>query len=175
MNETRFRELVQDFASRAEYVKDSTVEFDLSDPEGLSATIQFEDWRGQIWPVPVVPEGDKIAISIEDVGTLAADKGGLYAFLWNEASARLEDAEPTKRTKACVKACKGISNKELEWIADTGGMTGPREDIAKLAKQRDDLLAALGLIETDRDGDGFICHEAMEQVRDAIAAAGGGQ
>ncbi len=38
---------------------------------------------------------------------------------------------------------------------------------------RDKLLAALNLIETGKDGDGFICREAMEQVREAIAQAGG--
>lgn len=36
--------------------------------------------------------------------------------------------------------------------------------------QRDDLLAALRLIETDKDGDGFVCAEAMEQIRAAIDA-----
>lgn len=36
-----------------------------------------------------------------------------------------------------------------------------------------ELLAALRLIETGKDGDGFICREAMEQVREAIAQAGG--
>lgn len=33
----------------------------------------------------------------------------------------------------------------------------------------DKLLSALNLIEVDKDGDGFICREAMEQVREAIA------
>lgn len=33
------------------------------------------------------------------------------------------------------------------------------------------LLAALNLIEVDKDGDGFICREAMDQVREAIASA----
>lgn len=99
MNEETFRELVQEFANRAEYVKDSTVEFDLSDPEELSATVQFKDWRGRIWPVPVVPEGDEIAIDEGDAGTLTADEEGLYAFLWNEACSRLEDAEARIRVR----------------------------------------------------------------------------
>lgn len=42
-----------------------------------------------------------------------------------------------------------------------------------LAEQRDKLLSALNLINTDKDGDGFICREAMEQVREAIARAEG--
>lgn len=45
------------------------------------------------------------------------------------------------------------------------------EDVAALSRQRDRLLAALHLIEVDKDGDGFICREAMEQVRQAINAA----
>ena len=44
---------------------------------------------------------------------------------------------------------------------------------ARLIAAAPDLLAALFLIETDKDGDGFICSEAMEQVRAAIAKAVG--
>ena len=48
-----------------------------------------------------------------------------------------------RRIVACVNACEGISTDELEEIASTGGMLGPREDVARIAKQRDELLAAL--------------------------------
>ena len=41
--------------------------------------------------------------------------------------------------------------------------------INELRRQHGVLLAALNLIEVDKDGDGFICREAMEQVREAIA------
>jgi hypothetical protein len=44
-------------------------------------------------------------------------------------------------------------------------------DIVRLVRQRAALLAALNLIEVDKDGDGFICREAMDQVRQAIALA----
>lgn len=47
--------------------------------------------------------------------------------------------------------------------------------IARLERQRDELLTALGLIEVDKDGDGFICREAMDRVRRAIASASGGE
>lgn len=47
------------------------------------------------------------------------------------------------RLAACINACAGISTEELEAITATGGMLGPRADIAAIAKQRDDLLAAL--------------------------------
>ncbi len=36
------------------------------------------------------------------------------------------------------------------------------------------LLAALLLVEVDKEGDGFICREAMDQVHAAIAHAKGG-
>ena len=48
-----------------------------------------------------------------------------------------------RRIVACVNACEGISTDELEEIASTGGMLGPREDVARIAKQRDELLEAL--------------------------------
>lgn len=38
----------------------------------------------------------------------------------------------------------------------------------KLLSQRATLLAALNLIDTDKDGDGFVCKEAMAQIREAI-------
>lgn len=39
-----------------------------------------------------------------------------------------------------------------------------------LLRQRDALLAALNLIETDKDGDGFVCKEAMVQIHEAITS-----
>ena len=56
-------------------------------------------------------------------------------------------ASNARRIVACVNACEGISTEELEGIAKTGGMLGPREDVARTAKQRDELLAALKLVE----------------------------
>ena len=48
-----------------------------------------------------------------------------------------------RRIVACVNACDGIWTDELEEISRTGGMLGPREDVARIAKQRDELLEAL--------------------------------
>ena len=74
-----------------------------------------------------------------------------------------------RRIVACVNACAGFSTETLELIASVGGMQHKMTATATVASQRDKLLAALNLIEVDKDGDGFICREAMEQVREAIA------
>lgn len=44
---------------------------------------------------------------------------------------------------------------------------------ARLLAAAPKLLAALQLIEVDEDGDGFICREAMDVVREAMAYATG--
>lgn len=54
-----------------------------------------------------------------------------------------EQRANARRLVACWNACEGISTDELVQIADTGGMLGPREDVARIAAQRDELLAAL--------------------------------
>ena len=48
-----------------------------------------------------------------------------------------------RRLVACWNACEGMTADELEEIARTGGMLGPREDVAKIAEQRDELREAL--------------------------------
>lgn len=56
-----------------------------------------------------------------------------------------------RRLAACWNACQGISTEELVDIANAGGMLGPREDIARVAGQRDELLkAVLDLREAER-------------------------
>jgi hypothetical protein len=54
-----------------------------------------------------------------------------------------------RRMAACWNACAQITTDELENIAATGGMLGPREDVASIAQQRDELLAALKRIKAD--------------------------
>ena len=89
-----FKSGVEEFARLycAEYMKNVSVEWDLSDPDCLAATILCEDGHGMKWEVPVAPRDDgsgDIAIEIGDAGQLDADGEGLYAFLWNEACQRL--------------------------------------------------------------------------------------
>lgn len=74
------------------------------------------------------------------------------------------------RIVACVNACKGITNEELEWIASTGGMLGPRQDISMLAEQRDELLASLKRIRgmTDADDPGSYRSDDREGCLDAV-------
>ena len=80
-----------------------------------------------------------------------------------------------RRIAVCVNACKGIPNDQLEM--DSAAFIDVFNEYNALKLQKRALLAALTLIETDKDGDGFICREAMEQVREAIAQAeeGAGQ
>ena len=57
-----------------------------------------------------------------------------------------------RRIAACWNACEGISTEDLTDIARTGGMLGPRDDIAQIAKQRDGLANALSELLNEIDG-----------------------
>lgn len=83
-----------------------------------------------------------------------------------------------RRIAACVNRLAGFKTDDIENPAcDITGHGAMLSKLIYVEMQRDRLLAALNLIETDKDGDGFICREAMEQVREAIAQAeeGAGQ
>ena len=67
----------------------------------------------------------------------SAEFTGLYPSDVEEAEAN------ARRLVACWNACEGMTTDELEEIAQTGGMLGPREDVAKIAEQRDKLRDAL--------------------------------
>ena len=67
----------------------------------------------------------------------SAEFTGLYPSDVEEAEAN------ARRLVACWNACEGMAADELEEIARTGGMLGPREDVAKIAEQRDKLREAL--------------------------------
>lgn len=88
-----------------------------------------------------------------------------------------------KRLAACWNACNGITTNELEHIASTGGMLGPREDVARIASQRDELVDALRALhrvcmamdlEADHERpteDAYL--QATAQAAQAIAKAAG--
>lgn len=79
-----------------------------------------------------------------------------------------------RRIAACVNRLAGFKTEDIENPAvDLTGHGALLSKLIYLEMQRDKLLAALNLIEVDKDGDGFICREAMEQVREAIAQAEG--
>lgn len=115
--------------------------------------------------------------------------------------AEVEYEPDAHRIIACVNACEGVTQemfdggwsakgisdyaknlerqrdvawKELREIREALG-ANPEEstadEVRSIVAQRGTLLAALNLIEVDKDGDGFICREAMAQVRAAIAGA----
>ena len=67
----------------------------------------------------------------------------LLSILHNGEKLTSVQRETMRRVAACWNACEGISTDELEEIASTGGMLGPREDVARIAKQRDELLEAM--------------------------------
>ena len=67
----------------------------------------------------------------------SAEFTGLYPSDVEEAEAN------ARRLVACWNACEGMATDVLEEIARTGGMLGPREDVAKIAEQRDKLRDAL--------------------------------
>ena len=79
-----------------------------------------------------------------------------------------------RRIAACVNRLAGFKTEDIENPeCDLTGHGALLSKLIYLEMQRVNLLAALNLIEVDKDGDGFICREAMEQVREAIAQAEG--
>lgn len=76
-----------------------------------------------------------------------------HVYEWADFSISRHDrlaiqAANARRIVACVNACAPIETSELEEITRTGGLLGPRDDIARLAAQRDDLFAAAFAAET---------------------------
>ena len=92
MDEKQFVEDVGEFAYDYchEYMRDVKVEFD---KENYEAIIKCSDYFGLDWEIPicVLNYDNCIAINIGDAGSLSANSGGLYAFLWNQACARLRE------------------------------------------------------------------------------------
>lgn len=94
-----------------------------------------------------------------------------------------DEKEFARRLVACWNACQELPTDELEEIAKTGGMLGPREDIARIAAQRDVLLDSLekfvaamkassGCPDTSHEITA-LC-EAVQSGRAAISKAKGG-
>ncbi len=71
-----------------------------------------------------------------------------------------------RRICACMNACAQITTDELENIAATGGMLGPREDVASIAQERDELLAALKDARELVDGWGAYASNYMQEKHD---------
>lgn len=79
-----------------------------------------------------------------------------------------------RRIAACVNRLAGFKTEDIENPeCDIAGHGALLSKLIYLEMQRDKLLAALNLIEVDKDGDGFICREAMGQVREAVEDAEG--
>ena len=83
---------------------------------------------------------DSLIYRLTDRGGINADE--INVTMWNCSRDLDKRAEGARRVLACVDACTQITTEELESIPSTGGMLGPRADVARIAKQRDELLAA---------------------------------
>ena len=103
----------------------------------------------------------------------SAEFTGLYPSDVEEAEAN------ARRLVACWNACEGMTTDELEQIARIGGMLGPREDVAKIAEQRDKLRDALKTFVsatiTDTGQIIGLMREDFDKARAAAAAATGEQ
>lgn len=105
---------------------------------------------------------------------LTHDDRWVIAFRQNGELTDERQKANARRIAACVNRLAGFKTDDIENPAcDITGHGAMLSKLIYIEMQRDRLLAALNLIETDKDGDGFICREAMEQVREAIAQAEG--
>lgn len=105
---------------------------------------------------------------------LTHDDRWVIAFRQNGELTDERQKANARRIAACVNRLAGFKTDDIENPAcDITGHGAMLSKLIYIEMQRDRLLAALNLIETGKDGDGFICREAMEQVREAIAQAGG--
>lgn len=105
---------------------------------------------------------------------LTHDGRWVIAFRQNGELADERQKANARRIAACVNRLAGFKTEDIENPAcDLTGHGALLSKLIYLEMQLDKLLAALNLIEVDKDGDGFICREAMEQVREAIAQAEG--
>ena len=105
---------------------------------------------------------------------LTHDGRWVIAFRQNGGLTDERQKANARRIAACVNRLVGFKTDDIENPeCDLTGHGALLSKLIYLEMQRDKLLAALNLIEVDKDGDGFICREAMEQVREAIAQAEG--
>ena len=94
----------------------------------------------------------------------SAEFTGLYPSDVEEAEAN------ARRLVACWNFCRDILTEELEEMTITGGVLGPRADVARIAEQRDALRDALkSCIEYGAmTGDDWV----TDKARAALAATG---
>lgn len=105
---------------------------------------------------------------------LTHDGRWVIAFRQNGELTNERQQANARRIAACVNRLAGFKTEDIENPeCDLTGHGALLSKLIYLEMQRDKLLAALNLIEVDKDGDGFICREAMGQVREAVAQAEG--
>jgi len=95
---------------------------------------------------------------------------------------RLAHLETVEKAAIAVVTCRGRFHTEQNMLRLYDAIGKPRPpavatwtETDELQAQCDRLLAALNLIETDKDGDGFVCREAMVEVRKVISCGSLGE
>lgn len=109
-----------------EYMKESVIEYDCADEDDPRAMVKLSDDYGRHWEVPICKSYGGIGIDIGDAGTLWADNGGLYCYLWHEACKRIaaleaENAalrEKVERLEKALEYCAHVCEQGRIW----GGM-----------------------------------------------------
>jgi hypothetical protein len=91
----------------------------------------------EMWGFKKVPSGNFFIYPQEDIRNSKASEAIAGVSLFPNGE---ENAE---RICACVNACVGITNEELAEISKEGGMLTPRQQIADLAKMREQLIEGL--------------------------------
>lgn len=94
------------------------------------------------------------------------DNKWVIAFRINGEQTIARERANARRIVTCVNACKGIPNVDLEM--DNSKFIAALNERGSLKEQRDQLLAAINLIVVDKDGDGFVCREGMEEIRGIV-------
>nr|WP_319566226.1 hypothetical protein [uncultured Rhodoferax sp.] len=95
--------------------------------------------------------------------TIKADANWLFKILHNGEQTIQTQRENMRRMVACWNACNGITTEEVEWIHSTGGMISPRDDIARIATERNALLSAAKAWLDDETDDGSFA-ETLRQI-----------
>ncbi|RLB14504.1 MAG: hypothetical protein DRG82_13615 [Deltaproteobacteria bacterium] len=108
MKDSEFISKVNEFADLycPEYMREYSVNVDLTDPDNLTARIRAEDYFGHQWVIPIwVDDNDEVSIPTTAGGSFTLNGEGFYCYLWHEAvfrgSMRTTSVFPNKNEAYC--------------------------------------------------------------------------